>query len=361
MHNTTELPSLAAGSAFPPPTAVALASRPAPPNEIRQLPMLPRSLPAASPAPVPLAHPFATSLNAPPQPPRQRKSGSGGLRRLASWVIVLGAMGGLAYAGITYGPEIVARVSGDDMAGEAAAPLAFPMVAPDAAPIRTATYTVERSNVTSATTSWTVTSDFESGVAQILLDRADGSRLEVLTLGDEAVIRRTDQDVWYRVARGDMPIDVWSGRIRWVRTIDEALPPAMRSATIIERATESVVDATPTRRLLVGIDAQQLAALLAVPVTDPAADPATAPAPVAAMPPGLGLVPGREPTQPGERINVEVWVDGAGVVRRIDAPAALGGERITVTSVSPDPFQPQFPAEEQILPTDARAILNLAL
>ncbi len=167
--------------------------------------------------------------------------------------------------------------TGDDATDEPAAPAAFPTAAIAPTPIRTATFTVERPDALRGPQKYEVTSDFENGISRVVIDRGDAPDVEVLTLFDQAVIRRVDQPNWYRLDRGAFPVGLESGRIRWIRTIDELIPPLLRGATTISEATESTVGTEPARRLVLTID--------------PAAiTQASATAPV--LPPGITLEPG---------------------------------------------------------------------
>jgi hypothetical protein len=347
MSNTTELSTLAtsARDGFPPPPpAPPAAPVVTPPNQINQAPMLPYvAPPVPRPATAPTANPFASSMNQQwaPAPSPVGRSGSGKVRRFFSWLIVLGIIGGLAYVGVTYGSDLMELATGDDGTDEPAAPATFPTAAIAPSPIRTATFTVERPDALRGPQKYEVTSDFENGISRVVIDRGDAPDVEVLTLFDQAVIRRVDQPNWYRLDRGEFPIGSESGRIRWIRTIDELIPPLLRGATTITEATESAVGTESARRLVLSID--------------PAAiTQASATAPV--LPPGITLEPGPDGV---EQLTVEVWVDGSGIVRKSVMPVELGGETITVTSMSPDAWQPVFPTEDMIAPMTASALFNL--
>ena len=100
-----------------------------------------------------------------------------------------------------------------------------------------------------------MTADFESGVAKVVIPRTDTPNLEMLTLWDQAFIRRVDEPTWYNLPRGDFPFDFALGSARWVRTLDELVSPTIRPFTTIDEATETSVGTTPTRRLVVSADA----------------------------------------------------------------------------------------------------------
>lgn len=355
MTKTAESPMLL-DAGFPPPLSP---SPPAPPNMISQAPSLPRVAAKASPAPSggPMSNPFATSMNSAPTPPTPQRHSTGGVRRFFSWLIVLAVIGGLAAAAYIYGPELMERAKGDESLDEPEAPMAFPTPVVPLTPIRTATYTVEKRNSLGVAETYTVTTDFETGVSQTTIDRADMPDLEALTLFDQASIRRVDEPTWYSLGRGDFPVDSSSGRTRWIRTLDELLPPAVREFATVTRATESLVGDVPTRHLVVTIDPQHLTA--AAPA-DPNAvvDPAAPLDPAATLPPGFAVVPGTDLLTP---ISFHLWIDDAGIVRKLELPESLGGDTITVTSVSSEGFVPLFPSADTVQPLTASALLGLGL
>jgi hypothetical protein len=364
MSNTAELQrvttTVGAGN-FPPPPPVAPSAAPVPPNVIDQTPLLPTvAPPVPRPATAP-ASPFASSMDNPwstaPTPPK--RTGPGRIRRAFSWLVVLGLLGGAGYAGVRWGPDLVALATGDDTIDEPAAPLAFPDVVP--VPIRSATFTVERVDPVRGRQITDVSTDFETGISRLVLDRGDAPDIEILTVFDQAVVRRIDQPTWYRLDRGALPADAESGRLRWVRTIDELIPPALRPTVTIDRATESTVDTTMTRRLLMTVDPSTLVQVTTpvVPTAPADGSPAPPPAPPAVtLPPGVALQIG---TDPIETLRIEAWVDSTGVVRKSIMPAALGGETITVTSVSADAWLPPFPTDEMVMPLTAAVLLELGL
>jgi hypothetical protein len=320
------------------------------PNEINQAPLLPQVAPPLPPKPT--ANPFATSMDNPwmPAPPPKKRSSSGVLRRVVSWVLVIAAMCGIGYVGVRYGSDLVALATGDESVDESDAPMQFPTVTP--VPVRTATYTVERMDPLRGAQSFEITTDFEGGVSRIVVDGGDQPDVEVLTFMDQALIRRVDQPNWYRLERGAFPIDAEWGRARWVRTIDELVPPGLRSAVTIDRSTESVIGSIPARRLLMSIDP---ATLFQATSTTPVPGSGTTPVQLA---PGMAV---RSGTDPVESLTVEAWVDSSGLVRKSVLPGALGGETITVTSVSAEPWQPVFPDEGMIRPITAAALFDLGL
>jgi hypothetical protein len=366
MQDTTELQAPPAGfSGFPPPPPV----RPVhatPPNQINQAaPSLPTLTPAVPrPQTPPDANPFSTSMNqhwapasAPPGPKRRSPG-----RRIFKWLVVLAILAGAVYAGVTYGPDLMNLASDDDAIDEPTAPLVFPTPTAAPTPFRTATFTVERPDSLRGLQRFEVTADFETGVSQVMIDRSDAPDLEVLTLWDQAFIRRVDEGVWYQLDRGQFLDGADSGMTRWIRTLDQLLPPALRTSAVIDRATRSTVGTEATTRLLVSIDPADIARATAAPAPPPpAADgtPTPPPAePTPQLPPGLVLQPGtdEEPT-----LTMEIWVDGAGIVRKSIVPIELGAETITVTSVSTDEWLPQFPTPETVQPFTASALSDLGL
>ncbi len=276
-----------------------------------------------------------------------------------SWLFVLAVVGGLTYAGVMYGPELVDRVQGADESNEPAAPLVYP--SPTAPPIafRTATFTVSEPDPFGGTQNYQVTADFESGVAQVVIPRIDSPDLEILSVWDQAFIRRIDDAVWYSLPRGEFPVDFSIGlRSRWVPTLDELLPPAIRQFTTIDEATDSSVDTIPVRRLVVSADAVRLLQAQTAAVT-PTTDGSTPPpAPPTPPTPGIAVQPGLEGV---EGLTMEIWIDDAGVVRKSVMPAQLGGETITVSSMSTDAFEPLFPTPDEVQPLTARELFRLGL
>ena len=327
--------------------------------------MLPQVVAAAPrPATAPTANPFATmsdqwSPSPTPQRPPARK-GHG--RRGVTWLIVLAVIGGLTYAGFTYGSDLMQLATGDDSIDEPSAPTVFPTATATPIPVRTATFTVERQDSMRGPQRYEVTSDFERGISRVLIDRSDAPDLEVLTVFDQAVIRRVDEMTWYRLDRGNFPVDSEFGQARWIRTLDQLIPASIRGSVTIDRATESTVGTVATRRLLVSVDpatiVQATTPVVAPAPVDPNAE-AVAPAPATpVLPAGVTLQVG---TDPVERLVIEAWIDDTGIVRKSILPAELGGETITITSLSPDEWQPVFPTEDMVQPLTASALFNLGL
>jgi hypothetical protein len=347
------------GTGFPPPDSAAAPPPPPPwPGQISQAPSLPTVTAAVPrPASAPEANPFATAMfsaqpSAPQQKPQRQR---GGLRRTISWLFLLCVIGGLAYGGVMYGPELMDKFNGSEEPDGPAAPLAFPVPAAAPTPIRSATFTVSEPDPLGGTTAYEVSADFESGVAQVRIPRADTVDLEILTVWDQAFIRRIDDPTWYSLPRGDFPIDSSLGRTRWVRTIDELIPAGIRQFTTIDEASESLVGTEPTRRLVVTADTAGLLQAQNAAQTVPA-DGSAPPAPP--LPPGMTIPPGAVGAEP---LQIEVWVDGAGIVRKSVVPEALGGETIEVTSVSAEAWEPTFPTPDLVLPLTAQALFHLGI
>jgi len=285
----------------------------------------------------------------------KQKAKKGGFRRGVSWLLVLAVLAGLGYAGWMYGPDLVDRVTDSDESAGPAAPLVYPMPAAAPVPVRSATFEVAEPDRFGGTDAYEVTADFESGVAKVVIPRTDTPNLEMLTLWDQAFIRRVDEPTWYNLPRGDFPFDFALGPARWVRTLDELVSPTIRPFTTIDEATEASVGTTPTRRLVVSADALRLLQAQTASETAPV-DGSPPPAPP--MPAGITVQPAPEGA---EVLTMEVWVDDTGLVRKSVLPQELGGETITVTSVSAEAWEPQFPLPDAVQPLTAQALFRLGL
>lgn len=270
-------------------------------------------------------------------------------------MFVIAVISGLGYAGVTYGPDLVERFSGAEAMDGPAAPLVYPLSAATPLAVRTATFTVSEPDPLGGTQNYEVTADFESGVAQVVVPRADTPDLEILTLWDQAFIRRIDEPTWYVLPRGEFPIDFPLGRARWIRTLDELVPPALRQITTIDEANESSVGTEPARRLVVSADPALLLQAQTAAAT-PTAD--GSPPPAAPLPTGITVQPVLDGV---DSLTMEIWVDDAGIVRKSVMPVELGGETITVTSVSPDAWEPAFPTPDMVQPLTAQALFRLGI
>ena len=347
-----------AGSPFPPPSPSTASVPPAPPVLSPEAAALPTLAPVAlqsahKPAPNPYISPVDTQFDT-PQPPKQNVK-KGRVKRFFGFLVLLALVGGAVAGTVLYGPELMTLAKGESEPTEPTAPLSFPVATAVAPIVRTATFTVENPAGSDMPLSYKVTTDFETGISQIVIDRQDQPQLEILTVFDGAVIRRTDEQVWFELKRGDFPIDRELGRERWIRSLDELLPPGIREFTTIDDASESILEDETMRHLIVSIDPEHL---VAEPPVDPApvpSDPAAAPSPA---PPGITL---QRATVAGELVTIEMWVDESGTVRRLILPPALGGETVTVISTSPDAWQPEFPGPDMVEPLTASALFGLGL
>lgn len=334
------------------------------PGQISQAPSLPTVV-AAVPRPATVASPFASALTPAPPASVTASAGAGKARRAVSWIFLLAVVGGLGYAGVRYGPELIERVGATKGVDEPDAPLVYPSGTSAPAPVRTATFTVDEVDAMAGTPSYEATVDFETGVSRVVISRPDTADLEVLTLYDQAVIRRVDDDQWYSLPGGDFPVDLSLGRARWVRTLDELVPAGIRQYTTIEEATESTVGTVAARRLVISADPAQLLRATAPAAATAGADPAPvdgAANPIAStqvvLAPGITVAPG---VQGIESLAMEVWVDDDGLVRKSVMPPELGGETITVTAVSPDAWVPVYPTPEETRPITAQALFHLGI
>ena len=327
--------------------------------------MLPQVVAAVPrPATAPTSNPFASmseqwSPHPTPQRPPARK-GRG--RRGVTWLLVLAVIGAATYAGFTYGSQLMELATGDDSIDEPAAPTVFPTATATPIPVRTATFTVERQDSLRGPERYEVTSDFDRAISRVVIDRGDAPDLEVLTVFDQAVIRRVDEPTWYRLDRGDFPIDSELGQARWIRTLDQLIPPSIRGSVTIDRATESTVGTVATRRLLMSVDpatiVQATQPAVAAAAVDPGAEAVAPPPATPVLPAGVTLQVG---TDPVESLVIEAWIDDTGIVRKSIMPPELGGETITITTLSPDEWQPVFPTEDMVQPLTASALFNLGL
>ena len=365
--------AIAPGGSFPPPsppqpTTSVVAAPPAPPVLSPQAAALPTLAPAVlQPAHRPAENPFALAQNSNFEPgthpklPKQRVK-KRRLKRFFGFLVLLALIGGAVWGGITYGPELMTLAKGESEPTEEVgptAPLKFPIATAPAPVVRTATFTVENPVSSDLPISYEVTTDFETGISRIVIDRTDQPQLEILTIFDGAVIRRSDADVWYQLERGEFPIDRDLGRERWVRSLEELFPRSVRQFATIDDASEESLGDELTRRLVVSIDPDRL--LTEAPIEPaPADDADSVPEPIAppSLPPGLTL---EATVLPDQVVTIELWVDDSGTIRRLILPPALGGETVTVTATSPDAWQPQFPGQDQLEPLTASALFGLGL
>ena len=319
----------------------------------------------------------------------------GAVIKTVFWIWVLAA---LAYCGVLYGPDYYERYFGEEpadvlaadgpaIADEAPAPLAFP-VAAITPTIAAATFEVVGVGEGDPIV-YEVTPDFASAAARTLVNRPGGESLEVITTGDQALIRRVGDTTWYRTTRGGFPFEGRIDRQQWVRLVDEMFPPEVRGLSTIEAASHSQVAGVAARRMVIAVPTDRLSPPPDFPslrgqfnVVDPTA-PASAPTPTPplvtapptapaapAAPAGTDLPadPAPQPavTPSGDSVEqattrIEVWVDDAGIVRQALGATAFGVERLTITSTMAAPWAPQLPPEEMIRALDAEAAVYLGL
>lgn len=337
---------------------------------------------------------------------RKKKKSAGG--RLAKLVVAALVVGGLGYAGATYGPGLYDEYIADDEPTEPAAPLAFPRARTTAPEVRTATFVLE-GLATGSEASYTVTVDFDTHVSRVVIDRTDAPDLEVLTFSDDALVRRVDSASWYQIERGAFPLDDQLQRTDWIRMIDELVPPERRAGVVIDDSTIATVAGVETRHLLLTLDpalleladetgdaldpiqdiadaaasAEAAADPTATPddaastdaaATDPTATPATTA--VAADPqaaadsdvpttdaatPAIETVPVAGEPVSADAVQVELWVDREGVVRRSVGADVLGANSITILETTTDAWIPDYPDAAQVQPMTAAALIELGL
>ena len=297
-----------------------------------------------------------------------RKAPAKPKRRWFVRLLLVGLLGAGGWYGKQHGPELydqyVNKIEASEPA-EATAPLAFPNVTTTASPIRTAEFVLAGLSGTPGTT-YRVTTDFETDVSQVDITREDAPALQILTYGNDAMIRRADGDQWYLLDRGQFPLDGRLQRSDWVRRIDELIPNDVRARAAIDQSTESTIAGVPTRRLLLTVDPALLgtgsADLAAAPTAAPA-DPVLTPDEQLDVNPATGAVadpaPGSTPV--ARSIQFEVWIDGEGLVRQVKGAPQLGAETITILSTSAEPWIPDYPAPEEIAPLTASALVDLGL
>ncbi len=160
-------------------------------------------------------------------------------------------------------------------------------------------------------------------------------------------------------------------RQRWLRTVDEYFPAAMRSFITIDGASEAEIGTVMTRHLVVTVDVAGLAASAPADVVDPLTGLVVPPPPPA---PGQFVVPtppvagSGEPTEPAalepvthEPVTIEMWVDDNGMIRKLVEPASMGGTTVTVTDLLESAYTPVFPVPEVVTPMAAEQLVDFAL
>ncbi|MGI9645972.1 MAG: hypothetical protein ACR2O6_11755 [Ilumatobacteraceae bacterium] len=352
-------------------------------------PLMPSVPPVAAAMP-PAAHqpvqtgalPDFSAISAPP--PKKKK---GLVGRFFKTLFVLALLGGIAAAGIVYGPtaydEIRARTSDEEPEAppEPDAPLAFPVVTAPIIDVRNATFVLDDTgpDAEGSTRRYEITTDFETKITRVVIERSDLPTLEVLTFLDQAVVRRMGDETWYRTPRGQFPLDDQLERTRWVRYVDELIPVENRVYASIEESTTANLGGERMRRMVVSIDPTLLAGpaissdsfdappIAVAPTLDAAVDkalsdqpdtpvdPSTAPAGIPVDQPVVG------PRGTVAPVSLELWIDARGLIRQLVAPDVLGDETLTIVAVSPDEWIPVFPVEEQVQPLTASALVELGL
>lgn len=289
-------------------------------------------------------------------------------------LLLVGLLGAGGYAAQQYGPDLYEQYTGDgEEAGpaEPTAPLAFPNVPTSTAPIRTAEFVLVGLPETPGAT-YRVTTDFETNVSQVDITRENGPDLQILTYGNDAMIRRADGEQWYLLDRGQFPLDGRLERADWVRRLDELLPSTVRDQATVDASTESTMTGAPTRHLSITVDPVLLDSMTidsadvpSVAAPEALPDPATdgAAPPVAPVEPGAAASSTTElATAPATgMIEIEIWVDGDGLVRQVSGAPQLGAEMITVVRTSADAWIPNYPEPGEIATLTASALVDLGL
>lgn len=305
-----------------------------------------------------------------------KKSGGRWIRRL----LVLGLLGAAGWVGVQHGPALYDTYVRGDEAGvpvETEAPLAFPNVA-EAQPIRTAEFVLVGLPDTPNAT-YRVTTDFETSVSQVDITREAAPDLQILTYGNDAMIRRAGAEQWYLLERGQFPLDGRLQRADWVRRIDELLPAGVRDRAAIDASTEATVSGVSTRHLSLTLDLDLLGPSSATDTTGASAPPAddasqpeasteqaaepatTEPIAAGAASTGETTVPGAATNAPSSTIQIEVWIDGEGLVRQVSGAPQLGAETITVVSTSAEAWIPDYPTASMLSPLTASALVELGI
>lgn len=329
---------------------------------------------------------------------KKKKAGSG---RFGKFVLTTAVVGGLGFAGVTYGPGLYDQYIADEEPTEPAAPMAFPRSRTTTPDVRTATFVLD-GLASGSEASYTITVDFDTAVSRVAIDRTDGPDLEVLTFANDALVRRLDSSSWFQMERGAFPLDDQLQQTDWIRMIDDVIPPERRSGVLIEASTVAMVAGVETRHLVLTLDPSLLeladesgASLDPIgDITDAAvAPPGTAPTdtPVAVPPATPGTPNGNiaeQPTtatadstvaagQPSTRaidtvpvagepvsadaIHVELWIDRQGVVRRSVGADVLGANSITILETAAEGWVPDYPDASNVKPVTAAALLDLGL
>jgi hypothetical protein len=352
---------------FPPPPPAYPSASPAaypaagnPISPVAGIPALPKNVPAMpSYQPQPNYQFLPNGFVQEPISQQRKKKKSGGFRRFMSWLIVLAVVGGGVYAGVRFGPHLLASAQGNP-GNEPGATKAFPVVVPQATAPRTVTVAVEQPGDDNSTIKYEVANDLQTGVTRMVIDRVTQPDIEVLAVFDVANLRAVDSPQWYSMPRGDFPVPAGAEQQEWLRTVDQYLPDSIRPYVTIDSATEAVLGTETMRHLVVTVDAAAVAAATARTVTDPATGLQV---PAFASAPGQFALPANVTgsTDAIKPVKVEMWVDSSGTIRKLIEPAALGGKTYTVLSTSPDAYTPTFPAPESTTPLTASQLLTFSL
>lgn len=347
-----------------------------------------------------LLMPDQPSLSAKKKKKKKKKKKSGG-SRLGTFVLTAAVVGGLGFAGVTYGPGLYDQYTTDEEPSEPAAPMAFPRSRTTAPDVRTATFVLDGLS-SGSEASYTITVDFETAVSRVAIDRTDGPDLEVLTFANDALVRRLDSSSWFKMERGAFPLDDQLQQTDWIRMIDDLIPPERRAGVVIDTSTVATVAGVETRHLVLTLDpalleladetgasldpigdithaaegplsetltADTVAALPETPVADVAEQPATATP--SATDPAAGIdqrapreietVPVAGDPMSANAIQVELWIDRQGVVRRSVGADVLGANSITILETATEAWVPDYPDATLVKPVTAAALIELGL
>ena len=301
--------------------------------------------------------PFANAMFEPiPTAHAQSPKRRSGFRRSVTWLLVLAIIGGLAYAGFTYGPELIEKYTGADENNGPAAPLVFPM--PIAPPVAVRECNVHRRRTRRVRWHTELRGDSRLRVRHHPHRHSShghaGPR-DPDPLG--SVVHPEDRrtDVVHAASRRLAPsTSRWAAADGSARSTNSCRRQSARSRRSTRQPSHSWAPSRPVgswcRPTPPGSCRPRTAA------TTPTADGSPPPAPP--LPPGITVQPGLDGV---EDPTMEIWVDDTGIVRKSIMSPQLGGETITVTSVSGDPFQPVFPTPDAVSPLTAEVLFRLGL
>jgi hypothetical protein len=258
----------------------------------------------------------------------------------------------IGVGGAVFGPELLDRLTkvadapaeeGDD----AVAPLpstpsgsaTLPLVTATPVPVRTVTATLTGGAYgTDPATTVEVTTDFDTGLARVVMTKADGAPLEILTYGDSAFLRTTSSELWYHTSGGTLLQDLRLDRATWLLTLDQVLPEAARRVTTVNGSGVEDLGGIAVTHVAVSVD------VAALRVGEPAL--------AAAWTEQFGVGPATT------AMEIHLWVDDAGMVRQSHG---LYGPTIqtTITSATAEAWAPTYPDVTQWRELDARSLLEL--